>query len=1135
VKHLFLLIISMLLVNALTAADQKSSLKDLPLALQYKISQDQGRENPAFHIKKTEAGFTALQQGTGISGMVHANGMEIRFRDHSWALNLEGISAPGTDIPIRFADNLFSLTDNKVVFSIPGFTSWVVNGPLGLQQGWTIEKRPATGQGILSLCFREEGDLSAGYVPDKGSSLALSGKDGNVVLNYQGLYAYDSRGTILPAWFEKTGKQVFIRVDDQNAEYPVSIDPYTQVAKLTASDGADNDQLGLAVSISSDGSTVVAGTPSAASGGTHRGVVYVYTKQVGGWTSTSTFAAKLTVSDGANSDNLGNSVFVSSDGSTVVAGAPNVAAGGSARGAAYVYVKPGGGWATTSAFTAKLTASDGANNDQLGNSVSVSSDGSTVVAGAHAAAAGGSARGAAYVYVKPGGGWATTSTFTAKLTASDGANSDQLGTSVSVSSDGSTVVAGVPYASAGGNQRGQVYVYVKPGGGWTTTSTFTAKLTASDGANYDQLGNSVSVSSDGTTVAAGAIQNFFFSPLPGTVYLYVKPGGGWITTSAFTAKLTASDGANGDRLGNSVFVSPDGTTVVAGAPYAAAGGSGRGSAYVYVKPGGGWATTSTFTAKLTASDGANSDNLGYSVSVCSDGSTVVAGTPNTAAGGSLRGGTYVFISPVALIASASVISNVSCNGGSNGSVIVTVSGGTSPYTYAWSTSPVQNTQTASGLTAGTYWVTVTDAVSATATSSATVTQPSDLTTSIAHYHGPDCGGGNNGWITVSCSGGTPVYTYSWSNGQTGSTASSLTMGAYTVTVTDNHGCTATTGMNLTAKETLDLFPSSTPISCKDGTNGTATVLAVACDGPAATMQYLWSTGGTTATITGLSAGTYSVTVTHIDPPNDPIVKDTLVLVPEPLNYLLASSSHTDVACFGQNKGSATVNATGGTGNYTYSWSTLPAQTSQTATGLSAGTYWVTVTDANSCTATSSASLTQPPDLIPGISGPAIACQNSTGNIYTTETGMSNYQWVVSAGGTITSGGTTSANYATITWNTTGLKTVSVNYTTPAGCTAAAPAVKNVTVNPAPVPAISGPDNVTNHQSATYTTPAVPGHTYTWSVNSGYTGICSPNESNCIMITWILSCGDISAFVRVTETDGVTGCSTTVTKLITVSP
>jgi len=1114
VKQIFLLIITMLLGNALAAADQKSSLKDLPLALQYKISQDQGRENPAFHIKRTEAGFTALQQGTGVSGRVHANGMEIRFKDHSWALNLEGISALGRDIPIRFADSIFSLTDNQVGFSIPGFTSWFVNGPLGLQQGWTIENRPAAGQGILSLCFREEGDLSAGNVPDKGSSLALSGKDGNVVLNYQGLYAYDARGTILPAWFEKSGKQVFIRVDDSGAEYPLTIDPYIQLAKLTASDGANADHFGYSISVSGDGSTVVAG---AYYNFFSRGAAYIYVKPGGGWVTTSTFTAKLTASDAGNGDYLGYSVSISSDGSTVVAGAPHEP-NSTQRGAVYVYVKSGS-W-TTGTQTAKLTASDGVNSDALGSSVSVSGDGSTVLAGINLGSA-------AYVYVKPGGGWVTTSAFTAKLTASDGLGS---GNAVSVSSDGSTIVTGQQNIQNGGNFRGGAYVYVKPGGGWVT-ATQTAKLTASDPQNNDRLGYSASVNSDGSTVVAGALNANDAGSHRGAAYVYVKPGGGWANGTQ-TAKLTASDGADNDHLGTSVSMSSDGSTIVTGAPSAAAGGTQRGAAYVFKKPGGGW-SDATQTSKVIASDGADYDELGNSVSVSSNGSTVMTGAYGFPAGVNM-GAAYAFYYPP-LIATASVTSNVSCNGGSNGSVSVTASGGTTPYTYAWSCSPVQHTQAATGLTAGTYWVTVTDAVSATATSSATITQPSSLTTSITHYHGPDCGGGNNGWITVSSSGGTPVFTYSWSNSQTGSTASNLTAGLYTVTVTDNHGCTATTGMNLSAKETLDLFPSFTPVGCKDGTNGTATVLGVACDGPSATMHYLWSSGGTTATITGLSAGTYSVTVTHIDPPNDPLVKDTLVVVPEPLNYLLAGTTHTDVVCFGQNNGTATANATGGTGNYTYNWSTLPVQTSQTATGLSIGTYWVTVTDANSCTTTSSASVTQPPDLLPGISGPAIACQNSSGNIYITESGMSNYQWVVSAGGSITSGGTTSANYATITWNTTGPKSVSINYTTPTGCTVGAPAIKNVTINPVPVPVISGPDNVTNHQTATYTTPAVPGHTYAWSVNSGYTGVCSPDVSNCIMITWILSCGDINAFVRVTETDGVTGCSTTVTKLITVSP
>ncbi|MFX1412181.1 MAG: putative Ig domain-containing protein, partial [Promethearchaeota archaeon] len=154
----------------------------------------------------------------------------------------------------------------------------------------------------------------------------------------------------------------------------------------------------------------------------------------------------------------GGSVARSGDGGTVVAGAAHTAAGGSAQGAAYVYVRPGGGWADATE-TAKLTASDGADGDWLGYSVALSGDGGTVAAGAYRNAAGGSQRGAAYVYARPGGGWASTAAFTAKLTASDGADNDRLGYSVATNWGGDTVVAGAPYNAAGGSQRGAAYVH----------------------------------------------------------------------------------------------------------------------------------------------------------------------------------------------------------------------------------------------------------------------------------------------------------------------------------------------------------------------------------------------------------------------------------------------------------------------------------------------------------------------------------------------------------------------------------------------------------------------------------------------------------------------------------------------------
>jgi hypothetical protein len=413
-------------------------------------------------------------------------------------------------------------------------------------------------------------------------------------------------------------------------------------AKLTASDGRDQDVLGISVAVSGDGSTVVAGAPGNGSGGSERGAAYVYVRPPTGWTNL-TQTAKLTADDGADSDELGFAVAVSEDGQTVVAGAPWNDAGGFNRGAAYVYARPPGGWVGTATFSAKLTASDGADGDRLGYAVAVSGNGETVAAGAVDNDVGGTSRGAVYVYERPPGGWATT-TEIAKLTASDGADNDLLGLAVAVSLDGGTVVAGAPYNAGGGTQRGAAYVYTRPPGGWTN-ATQTAKLTASDGVDNDRLGSALAVSHDGEFVVAGAGRHAAGGTKRGATYVYVRPPGGWVSTAAYAARLTASDGADEDRLGCAVAVSGDGELVIAGAPYHGAGGTERGAVYVYVRPPAGWASTAAYAARLTASDGADGDYLGYAVAVSADGKLVAAGAPGYEGGGVDLGAVYVYARP----------------------------------------------------------------------------------------------------------------------------------------------------------------------------------------------------------------------------------------------------------------------------------------------------------------------------------------------------------------------------------------------------------------------------------------------------------------------------------------------------------
>jgi hypothetical protein len=377
-----------------------------------------------------------------------------------------------------------------------------------------------------------------------------------------------------------------IHVDTRRAQYPLTIDPTFETAKLTASDGFPLASLGFKTAISGD--TIAVGAPFS-------NAVYVFVKSAGGW-ATATQTAKLTASDGGSS--LGTGVAISGD--TIAAGGNGV----------YVYVKPAGGW-VNSTETAKLTASDLPAGGYLGVNVGISGD--TIVAGTTGSP--GNAN-AVYVYVKPTTGW-VNGTQTAKLTASDSASSDFFGLDVAISGD--TVVAGAPEATVNGHaNQGAAYAFTKPATGWAN-SLETAKLTASDGATGNAFGSAVAV--DGDTIVAGAPNAVVNGhALQGAVYVFAKSTSDWVTGTE-TAKLTASDGAAGDELAI-IEVGVSGDTVVAGAGLAAVGGnSQQGAAYVFSRPAGGW-TNGTETAKLVASDGVAHD---FFDATAISGNTIVVG------------------------------------------------------------------------------------------------------------------------------------------------------------------------------------------------------------------------------------------------------------------------------------------------------------------------------------------------------------------------------------------------------------------------------------------------------------------------------------------------------------------------------
>ncbi len=414
---------------------------------------------------------------------------------------------------------------------------------------------------------------------------------------------------------------------------------YSQLAKITTLDGVNGDQFGFSTALA--GKILFVAAPFAAIGGNAgQGSIYVYLEPASGWSSTSVYAAKLTASDGRADDNFGGGAMAASaDGNTIVVGAcgqnhPCVGA----TGKAYIFVKPSTGWQDMTE-TARLSATDALTASGFGQSVGISAD--TAVIGAPIASVRGKfQQGAAYVYVKPAQGW-TSMTETAKLTASDGLRNDIFG-EVSAGAAGAIIFVGAPNAAVNGVHAGAGYIFVRPSGGWKTTSTFAAKLTTTDGATGDGLGvcqsGSSCITSDGNTVLAGAPQwnglQIFGS---GKAYVFVKPAAGWASMTQ-TAELTASDEIFGDAFGWSVAIDNQGRAVI-GAVRASAI---MGKAYIYSKPLTGWKTTSQFTAEVTGSDTSSNDWFGYSVAL--SGTTSVIGARANPSRGTAYGpgAAYIF-------------------------------------------------------------------------------------------------------------------------------------------------------------------------------------------------------------------------------------------------------------------------------------------------------------------------------------------------------------------------------------------------------------------------------------------------------------------------------------------------------------
>ena len=415
-------------------------------------------------------------------------------------------------------------------------------------------------------------------------------------------------------------------------------------------------------------------------------------------------------------------------------------------------------------------------------------------------------------------------------------------------------------------------------------------------------------------------------------------------------------------------------------------------------------------------------------------------TSYTVTGTSAAGCTNTAVASITVntLVVTSTTTSATC-GATNGSAATTVTGGIAPYTYTWSPSG-GNTATATGLAAGNYTVNIKDANTCTVTAVVNITNSGGVAVSISSTN-VTCNGLTNGSATVTPTGGTAPYTYTWSpSGGNTTTASGLAASNYTVIVSDANSCTVAAIANIIQPSNLSVTPLTTSVTCSGASTGSATVIATGGTTP---YTYTWSpSGGNTATVSGLAASNYSVSVSDAHS----CTTTTIATIAQPSSISLATLS-ASVTCNGASTGAATVTATGGTSPYTYSWSPSGG-TNFTAVNFAAGNYSVLVTDHNLCTATTNVAINQPSALTANATSTPATCGNANGTAGVTASGGTpgyTYTWSPGGGNLNNATGLAGGNYTvtikdanncTLTAQTTVVQTPSVNLTvtsTPASC------------------------------------------------------------------------------------------------------
>jgi hypothetical protein len=598
---------SFVLPGVRSGVSPHKGLSRLPLLAQGPISGVLGADDPAYRISASGGGFRAVSQ---------VQRLRVRF-GRARVLLSSGTVRLGLSLrAVGYGASMSALGDvtpsskaNRVIYARAGLSEWYVNGPLGLEQGFTLPRAPTGDRtGPLTLSMALSGNVHAALTSDR-QSLTLS-HTGGPSLRYGGLVASDAHGHALHSWLQLHAERVMLRIDTRGASYPLRIDPLIQQGpKLTPNDGNGKSEFGYSVALSADGNTALIG---GLSDNSKAGAAWVFTRSGSTWTQ----QAKLTGGEEVGESLFGTSAALSSDGNTALIGG----FGDNGRvGAAWVFTRSGSTWTQQGP---KLTAKSGEEIGEGGFGIraALSADGNTALIGGSRDS---SFVGAAWVLTRSGSTWTQQGP---KLTAKSGEEIGEgdFGQGVALSADGNTALIG-GYTDNG--FVGAVWVFTRSGSAWTQEGS---KLTGGGESGNGAFGVGVALSSDGNTALIGGWQD---NGEAGAAWVFTRSGSTWTQQGS---KLTGGEEIGAGSFGGGVALSSDGNTALIGG---LADNSEAGAAWVFTRSGSTWTQKGS---KLTGGEEIGKGRFGDHAALSSDGNTALIGGN---ADNSEAGAAWVFANP----------------------------------------------------------------------------------------------------------------------------------------------------------------------------------------------------------------------------------------------------------------------------------------------------------------------------------------------------------------------------------------------------------------------------------------------------------------------------------------------------------